>query len=66
MKALKTKKKGGNGEIKEEKLLGDLSDDSGGEMLEPDGGLAFVAVLPAGAGRLERAHVALRHEIIIA
>lgn len=33
---------------------------------EPDGGLALVAVLAAGAGRLERAHVALRHELVVA
>lgn len=34
-------------------------------MAEPDGGLALVAVLAAGPRRLERAHVALRHELVV-
>jgi hypothetical protein len=44
----------------------DLGDDAGGAVLEPDGGLAFVPVLPAGAGRLERAHLALPHQLLVA
>ena len=35
-------------------------------MAEPDGGLALVAVLAAGPRRLERAHVALPHELVVA
>jgi hypothetical protein len=35
-------------------------------VFQPDGGLALVAVLAAGAGRLERAHIALLHELLVA
>ena len=35
-------------------------------MFQADGGLALVAVLAAGAGRLERAHLALLHELLVA
>lgn len=35
-------------------------------MFQTNGGLALVAVLAAGAGRLERAHVALLHELLVA
>ena len=35
-------------------------------MFQADGGLALVAVLAAGAGRLERAHLALLHELVVA
>jgi hypothetical protein len=35
-------------------------------VFQPDGGLALVAVLAAEAGRLERAHIALLHELLVA
>lgn len=47
-------------------ILHSLRDDAGGPVLEPDGGLALVAVLAAGAGRLERAHLALLHQLLVA
>lgn len=47
-------------------ILHSLGDDAGGAVAEPDGGLALVAVLAAGAGRLERAHLALPHQLVVA
>lgn len=47
-------------------ILHSLGDDAGGAVAEPDGRLALVAVLAAGAGRLERAHLALPHQLVVA
>ena len=44
----------------------DVVGDADGKVFQPDGGLALVAVLAAGAGRLERAHIALLHELLVA
>uniref|UniRef100_A0A2P2K5A2 Uncharacterized protein LOC105107329 isoform X2 n=1 Tax=Rhizophora mucronata TaxID=61149 RepID=A0A2P2K5A2_RHIMU len=46
-------------------VLYGLSNNTGGEMLETDGGLPFVAVLTARARRLERVHLALSREFLV-
>jgi hypothetical protein len=39
---------------------------TGGAVLEPDDGLAFLPVLSVGARRLEHAHLALLHQLLVA
>ena len=42
-----------------------LSNDTGGEVLDADGGLALIVVLAAGAGGLEGVHLSLSHELLV-
>lgn len=46
-------------------VLNSLRNDTSGDVLEADRRFALIAVLAAGARRLERAHLALPHQLFV-